>query len=313
MMDFINKIMKNNLVAKVFSVILAIALWRLVKSEENITMQFNAQIHIKHAEDIFLVDQNPQRVNVTLVGRRNTMQELKNKGIAISFDLANKNTTQTIQLPITRDKVDAPPEVFVKSIEPDSVEVKINKGIRKSLTINVKQYGTPSIEYTLKGAFVTPSVVEVFGPESILNEINSIETKPVSIDKMDRSFTQRVELEPVYPAMSKLPVVEVFVQIVKALKTQEFSTIKLDILKSPRQTGSISLKPQEVNLVVEGTETDLHNLKPDNITAYVMISDLKEGKYELPVRTTVAENCRVVKVIPEVAEVSIGGLDIKGK
>jgi len=68
-----------------------------------------------------------------------------------------------------------------------------------------------------------------------------------------------------------------------------------------------------VTLTIEGTESSLQTLKESDIVVYVHISELKEGNYELPIRTIIPEQYNIVKIEPEVADIGIGSIEIKGQ
>ncbi|MCK5706193.1 MAG: hypothetical protein KAI43_00975 [Candidatus Aureabacteria bacterium] len=312
MKKIIKSIFIHNYIPKLVVLLLACSVWFLVRSEESVMSQYNTLVNVEVADNMFLTDVNPRKINVTLEGRKNIMKEYINKNIPINLDLRNKQKTQSIHLSITKDKVNCPPELFVKKIEPDYVDVQIDRGIKKSLTIEIKTHGNPSIGHTLKRISANPSVIEITGPETILKEKTSIFTKPISIAGMDNSFTQRIGVEPLYHGQTNLPDVDVYVDIVPSLKTRTLTEVKLQIVKSPMQAGNISIKPVEVDIEIEGSESYIHDLKESDIIVYVNISDLKEGKYELPIRTIIHRNYNIKSISPEVAEVTIGLLEIKG-
>lgn len=313
MIALVKKWLLHNFWPKVTVVILACGVWFLVKTEEDVTYQFNAMVNVRLAENMFLIDTNPQKVKVTVIGRRNVMKIIEDEDIPIHLDLRNKQQTQELNHHVTKAEIDLPPEIFIKDIDPDFVDIRIDKGIKKSLTVKEVYTGKPAPEYTLRSISVTPSVVEVFGPETVLKDRTAIETKPFSIDRMNKSFTQRVQLEPFYPGLRNLPVVDVYVEITRSLKTKNLSPVRVQIVKSPEQGGNISVKPSDVSLVIEGTESDLQSLKNEDIIVYIHVSGLKEGKYELPMRTIVPASYNVVKVEPEVADVTISLIEIKSQ
>ncbi len=305
----LKNIITHNFLVKFTIVILSTIIWFTVKMEEDVTYQLNATIKVKLAKNMFLTDIYPQKVKVTIVGRRNTLRFI-NKNLIISLDLSHKTETQKINHHLSKAEINLPPEIFVKKIEPDYVEIKIDKGIKKPLIVKEVIEGKPAPGFEVKNISITPSVVEVYGPESVLKKRKYIYTKPLSIDGMDRSFTQRVELEKFHMSLRNLPTVDVYVNIAQSLKAKELNNVPIQIISAPEDKKSVTIKPSTVKVVIEGNETDIQTVKKSDIIVYAHITNLPDGKYELPLKALAPKNIKIKSIKPKVAEVSIGILNI---
>ena len=64
MIRYLKKWISHNFWPKIIVVILAWAVWFMVKSEENVTYQFNTDVNVDVAENMFLVNIEPQKIKI---------------------------------------------------------------------------------------------------------------------------------------------------------------------------------------------------------------------------------------------------------
>jgi len=310
MIKTIKNIIFHNFFVKIIIVILSTIIWFTVKMEEDVTYQLNAQINVKLANNMFLTEIKPQKVKIIAIGRRNAMKYLTEKKTIINLDLSSKIETQKINHHLSKAEINLPPEIFIKKIEPDFVEIKIDKGIKKSLIVKEVVQGNPAPGYMVKKITITPNVVEVYGPESVLKEKKYIKTKPILINGMNKSFTQRVELEQFHRSIKNLPNVNVYVIIEQSLKEKTFKDIPIQIINLPENKKDIKLKPSSVNVTVEGSETAIQTIKQEDIIVYLHATNLPDGKYELPLSAIAPKGIKIKRIEPKIAEISIGLINI---
>lgn len=144
--------------------------------------------------------------------------------------------------------------------------------------------GTPAKGYQVKNVSISPAALQAAGSEDALDAVKQLFIdSAVDVTGADESFTATVrarrpsELE--YISTESI-IVSVEIEPVDISRT--FDSVKL----FARGTGSglsVALDKKTVSAVLTGPQLTLENLRAANVSAYVDVTDLEAGEYELPV------------------------------
>lgn len=145
--------------------------------------------------------------------------------------------------------------------------------------------GTPAKGYYVKDVSVSPSSLTAAGLTDALDSVEALfATTPVNVSGEDSSFTQTVRIrKPSELNYVSNETVTVSVEIAPVMVSSTFDSAKLSV----RGTGSglkASLGKKNVSMALTGPELLLDGLRSGDVTAYVDVSALKAGEYELPVQ-----------------------------
>ncbi len=152
---------------------------------------------------------------------------------------------------------------------------------------------------------VLPSTVTLAGPTSVLNSLPSfVKTLPVTITNAADDLTMRVPLTvPNSVVVVETNFVTVNVEILPILSSRSLTgSVEFQGLRSGYQA---TVSPQMVEVVLEGPETQLDELNPDDLRIYVNLSGFGAGTYRVDPMVLAPPNVRVVNIIPESVEVRI--------
>jgi len=189
--------LKKDINLKILSLVFAIFLWIYVyykdtPFQENLAVtSFVIPIEVKGlASDLTVVEMQDD-VFVKVRGNKDIISDMKPGGVRASVDLSNKSTGTY------RVLVQASSLVDVVSVEPQAVDIKIDKLIEKTMEITLEFEGKPKSGYVVSGENVKilpERTVKVKGPEEIMVNVNKVIVKPdisnadLSLKKMEEPF-----------------------------------------------------------------------------------------------------------------------------
>ncbi|MBE6357109.1 MAG: hypothetical protein E7058_08370 [Lentisphaerae bacterium] len=232
-----------------------------------------------------------------------------------------------VKVQLSEKHFSLPQGVEIKSIDPEVIEVTVERLVSKELPIKVVTSGQPEYGYECdEKRLVTQKKTNVAGPESLVSKLNEIETDKIQISSMDiETFTDTVPLNNPDPGALTLNPGSVDVEIkIKRLQIIErsFENIPISWI-SPLQKrvrvarigeDNVVLTDNTVKVEISGLQSEVTNIKEEGL---VVIADLtseefaKNGDFLIKLRPLADDSARwdKIKVIPDQIRVRVTLLD----
>jgi YbbR domain-containing protein len=198
------------------------------------------------------------QVTITVSGTRMLVQSLQDKDVHAYMDLSNQ-VTGVVFLPV---KTDVPDTIQVLSAYPQMVRVSLDYLADKKVPVKVVLQGTPAPGFMVVDPLVTPGLVTVSGPSSLLGEIQDVQAV-VNAAGVNNNITIEVPLRFSEPGDS-LEVnpqeADVVVPVVPTGSTRTV-TVTADISGTPglnQVVKDVAVEPAQVELA--GSPDALTNL-----------------------------------------------------
>jgi YbbR domain-containing protein len=171
---------------------IAIGIWfnasvedRLVTSEKVV----EASVTYNRPNGFVLV--NPVRnLNVRVSGTKKAIRQLSPYMVNVSVDLGQRQTGLAT-IGITSENVLLPDGLEVVSIEPNTIRVDLEKEVTERLPVVAKLTGRAVPGAKVGQPEVIPNQILVIGPEPMLARVDSLPTRPISLDDHDRTFEEK--------------------------------------------------------------------------------------------------------------------------
>lgn len=217
-----------------------------------------------------------------------------------------KDYTKDTSLTLPLQAVNSANNVVVNDVKlnPEFIDVTIPIKKVKTVGINIKTTGTLNKNTILKSLTAVPEKIDIAGDENVLNKIDSIDTEPIDLGKLQDNSTFTVKLAMpvgVIPVNSN-GIINVTASMDKSTET------KISVGISVQNLGdgySYTLSDSNVSLDILGSENIISNLKPEDITCSVDLNSLTEGDYNLPVNVTLPDGITQVSSTPTTVKVTI--------
>jgi YbbR domain-containing protein len=139
----------------------------------------------------FLVTNPVATVNVRLSGSKKAIRQLIPYMVSVQIDLSQRQVGLT-SIPLSAENVLVPDGLEVVSIEPNTVQVDLEREVAQRLPVFPKLTGEPAAGSTVGEPEVFPNQVLVSGPEPMLARIDSLSTRPISLDGHALTFEETV-------------------------------------------------------------------------------------------------------------------------
>jgi diadenylate cyclase len=179
---------------------IAIGIWfnasvedRLVSSEKVV----EASIAYNRPRGFVIVN-SAQNVNVRVSGSKKSIRQLSPYMVNVSVDLGQRQTGQA-RIDLTPENVLLPDGLEVVSIEPNTIQVDLEREVTQRLPVVPRLVGRPAAGATAGEPEVFPNQVLVSGPEPMLAHTNALSTLPVSLDGHALTFDESVAVVPPDP------------------------------------------------------------------------------------------------------------------
>lgn len=304
MPDFIAK----NFFIKLASVLLAVIVWTMVQGEVTTTRDFsNVRYDLLVSPSMTVTNRDHGRLKVTLSGPKDIMRDITSPSIKVEHDLRGIKTAGAVVFTLDEEDFTIPSRVQITRIEPRRLNVALDQVVEKELPVKVRFMGRPERGYEVKDFIINPSVVRVTGPRSRLEKLKEIESHNILLTGRTRSFVQTVALKTLLREgrVGEIRHVDVYVKVEPELMQRVWEQVPLAIVQNPGVSVPVRCKISSVQVKAEGSRELVEKLRETDFRAYVDVSDLKPGDYQLPVSVIPVPGLLILSTAPGEVEVHI--------
>ncbi|MBF0282437.1 MAG: hypothetical protein HQM07_07745 [Zetaproteobacteria bacterium] len=179
---------------QLWALLIALVLWLQVHGDGVGTVTMEASVQIQGlGRDLVIVNDMPERVKVTMSGLRTRLSRLTTQDLQVLIDVAGVDKPAVIEYALNADHVSLPVGVQVEKIQPDRLQLQIDRIIRRA--IPVEAHFTLSSDWDVTDVMVEPSVLQISGPEVWIETLKSIRSALVQPKLIPGPFAVVVDVE----------------------------------------------------------------------------------------------------------------------
>lgn len=186
---------KRELIPKLISLMLAVILWAYIGSTKIGEQKLRLQIESKNlSKSLVISKMQTSFINVILNGNKEELKNVNIKNIRAFVNLENSRIGKSwvYQVEITKNRI---PDNIEMSYSPQKVNITVENKISKSIKVLPLITGDLRDGYMLGNIKSTPEYINISGPESVINEINFIETKKINITNETSRINREVSID----------------------------------------------------------------------------------------------------------------------
>ncbi|BAL80584.1 CdaR family protein [Caldisericum exile] len=228
----------------------------------------------------------------------------KIRRVYISIDVSKIKENTTLILPVQVETIDG---TTLKNVylNPSSVvaEVKVSED-NSIVTVPIIPIirNAPPQGFGVRSVSVSPSVVTISGPISVITNIKNVSTDPIDLTQITAKTDFTVKLTPIdkvtFPINTCKITVEVSPIVSKTL------TVQVKVLVAEGKQYSAS--QENINVVISGFKDVIDSITSDMISCTIDASSLSTGSYTLPVVVSgLPQNVILQTITPASIEVKI--------
>jgi hypothetical protein len=299
---FLLGLLLDNYGLKLLSLTFSIALFSLVRSEEDaqrsVYVDVVALLPSKNSDKI-LVSPLPARVKVTLRGSRSRLAALERDDITpVQMDLRDPGK-QFFYFDPSSLGVTGP--FSVVSVEPASVQLTWRVRAARSLVVEAKLVGSPAAGYAVQRPIaVMPKTVEVAGPREEVELMNTLQTEDINVEGLSAGVHERRARLPPLPgnlAYAAQNMVSARIEVVPEIAERTFTGVEVAVIGP----GDLSLRPAVVQVTLRGPAPILSGIDQEQVVPAVTPSANLSASNIEPLEVKVRglpESCSVVRITP---------------
>jgi YbbR domain-containing protein len=184
----------QNLPLKLVSLALATVLWFVIAGEKTSEMGLSVPVELKNfPKELELTGDAVNAVEVRLRASPSIIQSLGPQDVSAFVDLSGVVEGEHL-VNLTADSIRLPFGVKVVRINPSTLTLNLERTVQKVVPVRARLLGRPAAGYEVAEVTTTPPEVRVTGPKSRIQEVEGAFTEPVSVEGLDATVTESVNL-----------------------------------------------------------------------------------------------------------------------
>jgi YbbR domain-containing protein len=239
---------------------------------------------------------------VTLEGKGRDLLGVKSRQLAFQVEIPDgKVGTRQIQLSPAALKL--PPDVRVRALDPDNVELKLTAATSRMVQVQVPTKGQPASGVALS-VNEPPAQVKLSGTEEDLKVASAVTTETLDLATVTAPGHRRLKVVP--PEDGRYSVAPESIDVVIGLEKEGARIfLGLPVTAVGADPQRVEIDPTEAQIAVAGPASRIASLKQSDITAQVRVSGLAPGDYQLAAEITLPPGFHLVKCEPQLFDVTV--------
>ncbi len=238
----------------------------------------------------------------TLEGKGRDLLGVKPRQLAFRLE-ATDGKVGTRQLQLSPAALKLPPDVRVRALDPDNVELKLTAASSRMVQVHVPTKGQPASGVALS-VNEPPAQVRLSGTEEDLKVSSAVTTETLDLATVTAPGRRRLKVVP--PEGERYTISPESVDVVIGLE-KEAARIFLGLPVAPAGADPerVEIDPSEAQIAVAGPASRMPSLKQSDITAQIKVSGLAPGEYQLAAEITLPPGFHLVKCEPQQFDVIV--------
>jgi hypothetical protein len=274
---------------------------------------FSVPLEVSITSEYIPASSYPDSVRVHLRGEPDVLERIQQNDIRAVVDFTDLQEPGVFAEPVQIQKTGAaldtePVEIRV---EPAQVEIRLARRVQKSVEVEPTIQGFAPTGYRLSQYQVSPSSVEVEGPEEVVNDVEVVRTEEIQLSGRRDDFTVRVRLDKPDPLI-RFPggsIVEFRGIIEETVVLRTIEPVEVVLLDLEADLSLVSSLPTGL-VRVQARQVDLEEVTPSQVQIVVDASEIDgPGTYTLDTRPSVPQGLVVLRYEPRTVEVAVASSD----
>lgn len=249
----------------------------------------------------------PSSVKVVVRANQNDIGAIHNSDLVASINLNYLNESGTYKLPVNlkiSDNVMAFDPLEIK-ITPEMLDVTVEEKVTVPVALETVFFGEIAHGYEIVDVDVTPPFVDVTGPRSQVEKLQSFKTGTIDISDVNKTFSRKTAVLNNNKLLSIAGGNEIVVTATVDAKKMKKSLEGIKIIPTKLQSDLlIETEIPLLSLVIEGNVLTVEDFKLEAVNvSFDGITD--EGVYYLPIYVNLPRNVKILERSLDTLEVHL--------
>ena len=255
------------------------------------------------SDRLILTNRPLKGIEVHLSGSKSIADTISDLNLTYSPVLTDMSVG-TISIKIKPELISLPKGLDVKSINPTYLILHIENKIKKQIPIKVAISGKPAPGFLIGDMITEPESVILYGPQTLLSNINIISTLPVDLSGHSETFKKEIPLSiPEGTYLSGKKKISANISVKENIIIKKFNKISV---KGKNRILAYNIFPETIKLELKGPVNTLEKLNDNTgFDIYIDLINLKHGKYMKHASIILPSGVTLAGVSPEFFTVTI--------
>ena len=285
--------------AKVVCLIIAIFLYFFHSASLIDSKTFVVPLQIIENGMVMHVGNAPGSVSVVVRAGEETIKSVLPSDISASICLDSITQKGTYKLPVKITLAESLMEYdpFEVKIKEDSITIDVDRKAIKYVPIVPSIVGEVAHGYEIDTITMSPSTIEISGPEAVVNATEQIYTTRLNVSNAETNFSTETSYQQINKLLTILDEGPFMAEVTVKPKTMErmFDSISIEVLNLDSHLeiqGELPL----VNIKLSGTMPVLENYILSRHAVQLNLREVTEpGTYEIPLRYVIPANLQLIE------------------
>lgn len=190
-------------IAALFSILFVTAIWFGITRGLSTLITLEIPLEYMNRDSaVEIIDTSVDSVRLHLSGSDILIKSVRPDQVRVKIDMSNV-TAGYNAFSVANQDIVLPPGILLTKVEPEIVEMDIDVPITKELPVQVDWIGKLDKAYIIAEVSIYPEKVRLTGNSRILNDISTVYTEKISVEKIQESGRAILSLTP-NPATLKI-------------------------------------------------------------------------------------------------------------
>ena len=242
------------------------------------------QLAFLRPADMEISNDPRDEVEVTLSGNRRALDSLNVRNLIVNVDISNARPGErVVQLTPERGGIvsmELPDGVRIEKIEPSTVPVRLERLTEQLREVRVQFDGQPAEGYEVRAVEITPNRVNVRGPQSRVEALQTASTETISLDGRRETFVeQQIAIDIQDQKIVALdPIVSVRVIIEEQRVERTFVNVAVRLPDANDGGGNTEVEPLRASVTVRAPRSIAERLRAEDLT--IMLAPQDDGSFQ---------------------------------
>jgi YbbR domain-containing protein len=292
---------------KILAISLASVLWLTVAGEHVVERSLRAPLAVRNLPPTLeIVGDLPAAVDVRVRGSSAQLSRMDPGEVVAMVDLTNARLGTRL-FHLRTDEVRVPYGIEVAQVMPPTLSLTVEKSLRRTVPIVPATDGDPAPGFVIGRMVAEPSTVEIEGPESKVRGVSSATTEPLEIDGKNERVRDVVTVGVGDSSVRLVQPVSatVVVEIIPAPVEREVPGVPVHWRNLGAGLASPRIVPEVARVTIRGPREALAKVGADGIDAFIDLTGLGPGHYNLKVQVDPSQDFGLESVTPGMVAVTI--------
>jgi hypothetical protein len=296
--------MRSNVKPLIGAILISLVLWFLVATDKNYSYQIKVPIHVlRIAKGKILKEKTPEFAIIEVRGKGRALIAIWFYDIRLNLELPEINRDKKIELADYLNFLDMPATFgleVVEIIEPKTIDLKVDDELLLKKPVHFAGNVNTADGYILLNYTIETDSVELYGPKSLLRNIETVVTDSFNITAQKVDFEQKLDLRDPYPGLIEMSARSVTIEFdIQRLGERTVYDIPITVTNIPSYLD-VEAVPPLFSLRIKGGVELIAEIQPTDIRAEIDFGkSYSSSKESYGARIIAPENISWIESIPK--------------